>query len=350
MSANVFISFASQDRKVAMTLCSALENRGFNCWISARDIQPGENFQTAIVKAIRHAKVMLLVFTANSNTSEEMTKELALASQFKVMVVPLRIEDVAPSDAFAYEFATRQWIDFFSDWEMAIQQLSRRLEYATTQPAAAAKLAASVGEVDILDEGLTPVAESAAPPPTAKVKASDPKITNLITEPAPPASAALDKRKTAGPAAPPIVESLAEEMDGPAAKKSNKGMLIAAAAVIAVLVAGGIGAAVVMGGKGKTADPAVMDVNATPATPITTPVTTLGPELPVDPAAAAATDPNAVLPGVPVEGARAPAPKRPRQGYQKVETPGGATSSGSPGGSAPAQQAPNRPAEPTVIY
>jgi hypothetical protein len=130
MSANIFISFASQDLKVAMTLCSALESRGFRCWISARDILPGENFQVSIVRAIRTAKIMLLVFTANSNKSEEMNKELALASQSKLIVVPLRVEDVAPNEAFAYEFATRQWIDFFADWELAIDQLASRIAAA----------------------------------------------------------------------------------------------------------------------------------------------------------------------------------------------------------------------------
>jgi hypothetical protein len=130
MAADIFVSFASKDVRVAMTLCGALENRGFSCWISARDIEPGANFQSAIVRALRQAKIMLLVFTANSNTSEEMTKELALASQNKMIVIPLRVEDVTPNDAFAYEFATRQWIDVFADWEVAIEQLSRRIGQA----------------------------------------------------------------------------------------------------------------------------------------------------------------------------------------------------------------------------
>ena len=124
MSASIFISYASQDQKVATTLCKALESRNFKCWIAARDIAPGENFQIAIVRAIRAAKIMLLVFTGNSNNSDEMAKELALASQSKLIVVPLRIDDVRPNDAFSYEFATRQWIDFFSDWETAIDQKS----------------------------------------------------------------------------------------------------------------------------------------------------------------------------------------------------------------------------------
>jgi len=59
-----------------------------------------------------------------------MTKELALASQQKLMVVPLRVENVAPSDAFAYEFATRQWIDLFADWEQAMNHLCSRLSAA----------------------------------------------------------------------------------------------------------------------------------------------------------------------------------------------------------------------------
>ena len=53
MSASVFISYASQDQKVANTLCKALEGRGFSCWIASRNIAPGENFQIAIVRAIR---------------------------------------------------------------------------------------------------------------------------------------------------------------------------------------------------------------------------------------------------------------------------------------------------------
>lgn len=134
MTPRTFISFASKDVKVAQTLCSALESRGIPCWISARDIQPGENFQVSIVQALRHAKIMVLVFTANSNSSEEMTKELALASQQRLIVIPLRVEDVTPGDAFTYEFATRQWIDVFADWESSIDQLCRRITRALESP------------------------------------------------------------------------------------------------------------------------------------------------------------------------------------------------------------------------
>ena len=206
MSASIFISFAAQDRKVASTICQALESRGFGCWISSRDILPGENFQSAIVRAIRKAKMMLLVFTANSNNSEEMTKELALASQQKLIVVPLRVEDVTPNDAFAYEFATRQWIDFFSDWEAAIDQLCERIANAIpaealvsgaprTAPLRADMARVTTAEASVPPPALEPVAAPppAAPPPVAQALAAAP----LVAAPEP--AIAKVEVKTAAP-------------------------------------------------------------------------------------------------------------------------------------------------------
>ena len=127
MSASIFISYSSSDQKVAETICDALQARGFTCWISCRDIGPGENFQEAIVQAIRSVKLMLLVFTSNANNSNEIKKEIVLAGRYHLTVVPVRVEDVAPNDALAYEFATRQWIDLFKDWEHDIERLASQI-------------------------------------------------------------------------------------------------------------------------------------------------------------------------------------------------------------------------------
>jgi hypothetical protein len=123
----VFISHSSKDHAAAETICAALESRGLRCWFSARDVDPGENFQQSIHRAIRAAKVMVMVFTQNANTSPEINKEIALAGQYQLVVIPVRVEDVLPNDALAYELATRQWIDLFRDWERAIERLAQRL-------------------------------------------------------------------------------------------------------------------------------------------------------------------------------------------------------------------------------
>ncbi len=122
-----FVSYATTDRKQALAVCRAIESRGINCWISARDVAPGENYQEAIVRSLRASRAMVLVFSEAANNSDEIKKELSLASRFRVPVIALRIEDVEPSDAFAYEFSTRQWIDAFEGWDRAIDSLVGRI-------------------------------------------------------------------------------------------------------------------------------------------------------------------------------------------------------------------------------
>lgn len=122
-----FLSYSTADRREAAAICDTLEARGFACWMAARDVRPGENYQEAIVHAIREAGALVLVFSEHANRSDEIKKELSLASRFHVPVIAVRIADVDPSDAFAYELSTRQWIDLFDDRTHAIDAVVRRL-------------------------------------------------------------------------------------------------------------------------------------------------------------------------------------------------------------------------------
>ena len=128
----VFVSYATADRKDALAVCKALERRGTKCWISSRDVPPGENYQEAIVRAIRGARAMVLVFSEAANNSDEIKKELSLASKHHVPLMALRIEDVEPSDAFAYELSTRQWIDAFESWDRSIDSLVRHIKQSAS--------------------------------------------------------------------------------------------------------------------------------------------------------------------------------------------------------------------------
>jgi tetratricopeptide (TPR) repeat protein len=134
----VFVSYATADRKQALAVCKAIERRGVQCWISSRDVAPGQNYQEAIVRSLRDAAAMVLIFSRAANTSNEIKKELSLASRFQVPVMALRIEDVEPSDAFAYELSTRQWIDASEGWEQSIDSLVGEItQVSDAEPAAA---------------------------------------------------------------------------------------------------------------------------------------------------------------------------------------------------------------------
>ena len=134
MQNKIFISCSSKDSKAALAICDAIEARGYACWLASRDVGPGQNFQIEIVRAIRTAPLMILVFSSNADNSNEIKKEVAVASQNNLTVIPVRIEDVAPSEAFIYELATRQWIDVFGDWERSMRTLLQHI--AAVMPAA----------------------------------------------------------------------------------------------------------------------------------------------------------------------------------------------------------------------
>jgi len=259
MTANIFISFASKDIKVAQTLCTALESRGFSCWISARDIAPGENFQVAIVRALRRARVMLLVFTANSNTSEEMTKELALASQQKIIVIPLRVEDVTPNEAFAYEFATRQWIDAFADWELSLDQLSRRLTHALSEDDPRAADAPKIESAPVVVD--TPIAQ--APPaiaePVEVAREPDPVEAPSLAKSASKKGVKKEPEPEVGVSAEVVqleaARSPKPELEPEQKADRRRSLVLPIAAAVAVTVAGIVAASSLM--KAPAAGPAI---------------------------------------------------------------------------------------------
>lgn len=111
VTGRVFICHASADVALAQEVVAGLEAAGVACWISARDVGAGRNFQEAIVQAIRDARAVVFLLSAASNRSEEVRKELALASSFAVAVLPVRLGAAEPVAALRYELATRQWIE-----------------------------------------------------------------------------------------------------------------------------------------------------------------------------------------------------------------------------------------------
>jgi tetratricopeptide (TPR) repeat protein len=111
MPHDVFISHSSQDKPVADAVCAALERSGMRCWIAPRDVQPGRSFAGEITRAIQRSKVMVLIFSAYSNTSEQVLREVQLAANSHLHIVQFRIADVLPNDDLEYYLSAPHWLD-----------------------------------------------------------------------------------------------------------------------------------------------------------------------------------------------------------------------------------------------
>lgn len=111
MAHDVFISYSTEDKAAADAVCAILENNGVRCWIAPRDIMPGADWGESIVRAIREARLLLLVFSTNANKSKQIKREVEVAADSGVTIVPLRIENVAPTESFKYFLGNIHWMD-----------------------------------------------------------------------------------------------------------------------------------------------------------------------------------------------------------------------------------------------
>src|SRR5580693_388816 len=111
MSHDVFISYSHHDKSAADAVCAKLEQHGIRCWIAPRDVEPGTEWAGSIIHAISKTKIMVLVFSKNANDSPQIRKEVERAVNKGVIVVPLRIEDVFPTDSLEYFMSNVHWLD-----------------------------------------------------------------------------------------------------------------------------------------------------------------------------------------------------------------------------------------------
>jgi hypothetical protein len=108
---DIFISYSHEDKPVADAICAALESGNIRCWMAPRDVLPGQNYPSAIIQAIEQSRLMIIVFSSKSNTSDHVIRELSKAVSQGIIIIPFRIEDVPPSQDMEYLIGLPHWLD-----------------------------------------------------------------------------------------------------------------------------------------------------------------------------------------------------------------------------------------------
>ena len=109
--ADVFISYAEQDKLTAVAVCAALESDGIRCWIAPRDVLPSDEWPDALVEAIARCAVLVLIFSSNANASEAIKREVRYAIERDKPVVPFRIENVDFTGTLDFYLDSTHWLD-----------------------------------------------------------------------------------------------------------------------------------------------------------------------------------------------------------------------------------------------
>ncbi|HEV3144195.1 MAG TPA: toll/interleukin-1 receptor domain-containing protein [Gemmataceae bacterium] len=123
---DVFLSYSSKDKAIADAACAALESRGIRCWVAPRDIIPGKEWGAAIIDGIEQSRSMVLLFSANANSSQQVMREVERAVNRGMPIIPFRIEDVPASKNMEYFISFHHWMDAFDgSLEEHLEQLAK---------------------------------------------------------------------------------------------------------------------------------------------------------------------------------------------------------------------------------
>jgi TIR domain len=109
----VFVSYSKPDQERAYELVERIEARGFKVWVAPRDVSPSADWAAEIIEAISAARVMVLVFSASSNESPQVRREVERAVHKQLRVLAFRLEDVLPSHSLEYFLSSQHWMDAF---------------------------------------------------------------------------------------------------------------------------------------------------------------------------------------------------------------------------------------------
>jgi len=135
MNYDVFISYCSEDRKIADALVHHLEAKEIRCWIDHRDLLPGFSWREGIIEVLEGNPgiAMVLLFSSASNKSRQVIKEISMADEENILVIPVRIENILPEGAIKLELQGRHWLDAFEGKEDRIEKAADRIKQTLTR-------------------------------------------------------------------------------------------------------------------------------------------------------------------------------------------------------------------------
>ena len=111
MSADVFISYSSNDLDRVVKLADKLRSAGVSIWVDESGIGAATLWSKEIAGAIKGCKVLVLMVTPNSVKSENVVKEVTLAAEQRKKILPVVLEPTQIPEALEYHLAGIQHLD-----------------------------------------------------------------------------------------------------------------------------------------------------------------------------------------------------------------------------------------------
>ena len=126
---DVFVSYSRQDNDKVMELTAKLRSAGVRMWMDVRNIDGAAMWGEEIVNALAKSKVLLLLVSKSSVASQNVVKEVLLASERKGHILPVDLEPTEIPVSLKYALAGIQHIEYFrGDPDAHMSAILRSLE------------------------------------------------------------------------------------------------------------------------------------------------------------------------------------------------------------------------------
>src|SRR5262249_31946565 len=109
MAHDVFLSYSTQDAPIAERLYRSLVEAGLACWMAGHSIAPGEPWDEAIMAALPASRLVVLVLSAHADASHQVRKEIEIADNRRIPVLPVRLEAIRPTGSLELHLSRPQW-------------------------------------------------------------------------------------------------------------------------------------------------------------------------------------------------------------------------------------------------
>ncbi len=109
---DIFISYSRKDSEQAEELAERLRTRGIDVWIDKSGIEAAKSWSKEIVRAIDECKAFVVLISSNSQESQNVSREVGIASESKKPMLPIALEDIKLSDELRYHLSGIQRVAY----------------------------------------------------------------------------------------------------------------------------------------------------------------------------------------------------------------------------------------------
>jgi hypothetical protein len=113
---DIFISYCRADHSIAKDIALRMKRKSFKVFYAEGDVPAGVRWEEFLKRKIRESKIMCVICTPNTSTSQWVSKEVGAAWMIDIPIIPLTVniatKDISP-DLRVYEVVRYELLDKF---------------------------------------------------------------------------------------------------------------------------------------------------------------------------------------------------------------------------------------------